>query len=138
MKSESFNLSIKDYDTLQKQFPHKGKNGDISKIAVEVVKLYFQSKNKNVSFGKAKVGGDIIVEIDGKETEYEIKGTEDTKISFGKLKVSSQQNHDALIKGMILIRVTNVRQRNVILHFLKHGIDFTLQHEPRWSVKQVK
>ncbi len=138
MKSEKFNLSIKEFNQLQKQYPNKGKNGDISKIAVEIVKLYFLSKTKNINFLKAKSGGDIIVEINGKETEYEIKGTEDTDIAFSKLKVSSQQSHDALVKGMFLIRVTNIRERNVTLHFLKHGVDFTLKHEPRWSVQEVK
>lgn len=138
MISYNYTLAIKEFNRLQKQFPNKGKNGDISKITVEIVKLYFQSISEGVIFKKAKAGGDIVVEIDGKETEYEIKGTEDPDLAFSKLKVSSTQSHDALIKGMILIRVTNVRQRKVTLHFLKYGTDFTLHNEPRWSVKQVK
>jgi len=138
MESERYNIPIEDFNRLQSQYPNKGKNGDISKIAVEVVKLYFQAKLGTPIFKKAQAGGDIIVGINGIEKEYEIKGTEDYDLSFSKLKVSSQQCHDALEKGMLLIRVTNLRQCNVMLHFLKCGVDFTLHHEPRWSVKQLK
>lgn len=133
-----FTVPNKQFQQLQENYPNKGKNGDIAKITVEIVKLYFQSTNGNVIFKKAQNGGDVIVNIGGVETEYEIKGTEDPDLAFSKLKVSSTQSYDALVKGMILIRVTNIRQRNVTLHFLKCGIDFTLHHEPRWSVKQVK
>jgi hypothetical protein len=138
MTSISYQLSNNDFIRLQELYPNKGKNGDIAKIAVEIVKLYFKSINSNAVFKKAQVGGDILVSLDGVEIEYEIKGTEDNNLAFSKLKVSSLKSHDALVAGIELIRVTNIRKPNVILHFLKFGEDFTLHPEPRWSVKQVK
>jgi hypothetical protein len=138
METESFNLPTEDYNHLQKQYPNLGKNGDISKIAIEIVKLYFQTKSTKITFKKAKNGGDIIVCNNEVEIEYEVKGTEDSELAFSKLKVSSQKCHDALKNGMVLIRVTNIRKYNVMLYFLKYGIDFTLHHEPRWKLQQVK
>lgn len=116
-----------------------GKNSDIGKMAIEVVKLYFLSIDPNVEFtiGR-KSEPDITVMSHGVSKCYEIKGTQDKDISFSKLKVSSQDCHDKLKNGMEIIRVTNLRNKDIRLVFLKYGIDFILEPEPRWAVKKIK
>jgi len=139
MKTECFTLTDEQLNPLLQKYPNKGKNGDIAKITIEVIKLYFLSLNPKTLF---KTGGrnqpDITVIANGVSTEYEIKGTEDDEISFGKLKVSSKYCHEKLTKGMIIIRVTNIRNNNMQLHFLKYGLDYLMKEEPRWSVHAIK
>lgn len=115
-----------------------GKNSDIGKMAVKMVTLYFKSLDSNAQVVPGKNGADIQVISKGTATNYEVKGTQDPKIAFSKLKVSSQPSYNALVGGMVLIRVTNIRSTDMKIHFLKHGVDFTLMKEPRWAVKPVK
>ena len=116
-----------------------GKNSDIGKIAIEVVKLYFLSQDQDCTFKIGKRNQpDIIVTSKGKSTGYEVKGTQDADIAFDKLKVSSKFCRDELINGMEIIRVTNIRSNVMKLHFLKYGSDFTLVHEARWAVKEIR
>ncbi len=138
MRTVSFTLTDSQLKPLLAQYPNKGKNGDIAKITVEIVKLYFLSLDPNTQF---KTGGrnqpDLTVTSNARETEYEIKGTEDGNISFNKLKVSSTYCYNKLIEGMEIIRVTNIRTNKVQLHFLMYGQDYTMVEEPRWAVKRI-
>jgi hypothetical protein len=138
MRKETFSLENEQLKQLLEKYPNKGKNGDIAKITVEVVMHYFLSLNPNTKF---KIGGrnqpDITVISNGNSIEYEIKGTEDDDISYDKLKVSSTYCYQKLKEGMEMIRVTSIRKDQVKLYFLKHGEDFTMHEEPRWSVKQI-
>jgi hypothetical protein len=136
MQTVDFSIPQESLETLIKN-SKDGKNSDIGKMAVEVVKLYFKSLDSMVEFQIGKNGADITVYLDGKKTDYEVKGTQDATIAFSKLKVSSQPCHDALINGMELIRVTNIRNSDMKISFLKHGIDFQLVEEPRWAVKKI-
>jgi Holliday junction resolvase len=139
MNAVDFELNDYQLNHLLHTYPNKGKNGDIGKFSVEVVKLYFLSLNPNITF---KTGGrnqpDIIVTDGNNSTEYEVKGTEDSDIAFNKLKVSSKYSYNKLITGMEVIRVTKIRNKKVKLFFLKHGKDFTMKEEPRWSITEIK
>lgn len=137
MKTVNFSIPQESLDTLIKD-SKDGKNSDIGKMAIEVVKLYFKSLDSTVEFQLGKNGADITVLLDGKKTDYEIKGTQDSSISYNKLKVSSLSCHNALINGMEIIRVTNIRKCDMKISFLKHGIDFLLVEEPRWAVKKIR
>lgn len=137
MKTIDFSIPQEKLDSLIRE-TKDGKNSDIGKLAVEIVKLYFSSIDAGVTFLPGKKGADITVISNAVETSYEVKGTQDPNISFVKLKVSSQACHDALVNGMELIRVTNIRGNYIKLHFLKHGVDFLLVPEPRWRMKKIK
>lgn len=137
-------MKIVDFKITKKQLKHllenskDGKNSDIGNMAIEVVKLYFQSIDALAIFENGSDGADLVLLSKGKKTNYEVKGTQDAKIAFGKLKVSSQKSHDALVAGMELIRVTNIREQAMKIHFLKHGEDFILKEEPRWAIKPIR
>ncbi len=137
MHTIDFSISQQTLDTLIKE-TKDGKNSDIGKMALEIVKLYFKSVDAGAEFSSGKNGADITVMSNSIETSYEVKGTQDRNIAFAKLKVSSQACHDALVNGMEIIRVTNIRENDVKLHFLKHGVDFCLEPEARWALKKIK
>lgn len=134
---KQFALNDEDYNRLQTEYPTIGKNSVIEKLSIEIVKLYFQSENTLTTFKKGNKSVDLIVELEGIETPYEIKGTESADIAYSKLRVSSQPSYDALKNGLTLLRVSNVRKREVILYFMQYGIDFDLVPEDRWRVKKL-
>ncbi len=83
-------------------------------------------------------GVDLRVTIDGKTERIEVKGTKDSDIAWQKLKVSSKKSHDALVSGDASIyRVVDVDSADPRVHILIYGEDFTLEPEPRWSVKRI-
>lgn len=113
-------------------------NGDIGKLAVKIVELYFKGLNPQCLIARAKNGPDIEVTIDGVTTSYEVKGTAAPDISWSQLKVSSQGCFDALQQGVELIRVSNLGKQDVTLYFMKCNVDFRLEPEPRWTVKRLR
>jgi len=135
---KQFALNDEDYNRLQTEYPTIGKNSVIEKLSIEIVKLYFQSENTLTTFKKGNKSVDLIVELEGIETPYEIKGTESADIAYNKLRVSSKDSHAALVGGMKLLRVSNVRNKTVNLYFLEHGVHFELVEEPRWRIKKIK
>ena len=138
MTTITFSISKEQLNELLTLYPNTGKNSDIGKIAIEVAKLYFLSKNEMTSFTTNKKGIDLTTEVNGLIEKYEIKGTADKDISWSKLKVSSQNCHDHLINGMTLIRITNIGSTTMTFYFLKYKEDFELIPEPRWSVVRTK
>ena len=138
LNSVPFPLNPKQLKALNDVGSNLGKNSHIGKQAVLIAKFYFQSRYNNPTFDETSKGADLWVIYDGKKEDYEIKGTTDSKIAFGKLKVSSQNCHDNLKeRGQTLLRICNIGKPVVDLYFLKHGRDFTMVHEPRWSVKRI-
>ena len=139
MKQIQFSLSKKELNELNQTYPESGQSNNIGKMAIDIVTRYFKKADPNIKFELGKNGADItVISKSKKETNYEVKGTEDPNIAFKKLKISSKQCHDALVKGMEIIRVTNIRQRKMNLYFLKHNVDFILDEEPRWKVIEKK
>ncbi len=137
MRPVNSKISEEQLAGLKASYPIKGKNSDIGKMAVEMVRLYFLSQHSAIIFKPCTTGGDIITCVNDLENHYEIKGTESSDIAFSKLKVSSWHCHNALVAGMELVRVTNIGNTQVQIHFMKYGEDFQLESEPRWSVKRL-
>jgi hypothetical protein len=138
METLDFTISEKQRNNLLILYPNLGKNSDVGKYSIDVVKLFFLSKNKNSKFSVCKGGGDLQIETANGCEQFEVKGTVDEQICFQKLKVSSTDCYNALVNGMTLIRVTSIGQLNMKLHFMKYGVDFVLVPEARWSVKVPK
>lgn len=135
MRIEPFH--VENLEELKNQHSNMGKNSDVGWVAVEIAKQYFKQKHPDATFPEPSKSVDLYVKIGNDIQEYEIKGTADPQISWNKLKVSSKGCHDKLLKGMELIRITNVGKSNVTLHFLTHGKDFELIPEDRWAVKKA-
>jgi hypothetical protein len=131
----NFTITQEERITLSELYP-KGKSGDIGKLAVEITKLYFVQQNPNTIFVKVK-GVDLSTSINGLIVNYEIKGTEGSDPWKG-LVVSSKNCHDLLVRGMTLIRITNIRSINMTLYFFKYNKDFELRTELRWTVIRKK
>ena len=125
--------------TLTEEVRQKMTDLSTEKKALAIVKAFFIS----VSKGRAEIeddreGADIRVTIDGKTERIEVKGTVSPAIAWQKLKVSSQQSHDALASGDASIyRVVDVDSANPRIYILNYGEHFTLEPEPRWAVKRV-
>ena len=101
-------------------------------------------------FLKDRFGDDVEIEEDGDGVDLRVtaddgrterilvEGTAGSTMEWEKLKVSSPNSHDALVRGDALIyRVVDVHGADPIVYMLIHGEDFTLEPEPRWAVKQV-
>jgi len=137
MTTINFKLTNEQLNKLSVKFPNIGKNSHVGKLAVEIAKLYFQDKFVFPDFKENVNGIDLSVIYNGKQNDYEIKGTVDSNIAFNKLKVSSQACHDKLVDGQTLLRICSIGKQEVIMHFMKYNEDFTMIPEPRWSVKKL-
>ncbi|WP_127138023.1 hypothetical protein [Flagellimonas oceanensis] len=135
MKTIDFILTTEQFKHLEKAYPKKGHNADIGKKAVQIAKYYFNSLYENPKFEDNIDGVDLIVHTPNNRLEYEVKGTEDSRIAFSKLKVSSTNVHNKLVNGLTLLRICSVGNRTVQLHFMQYGEDFLLEPEARWAVK---
>ena len=134
MTKNTFDLTDDQLRILLTKHDNMGKNSHVGHVAIEIVKLFFSSKDPNAVFQTGKNGADLEVCYLNARECFEVKGTVDTSISWPKLKVSSQACYDSLTKGMTLIRVTGVGSTKPILYFMKYGEDFELKYEARWAV----
>jgi hypothetical protein len=137
MTSLKFTITEHQLNNLLLKYPNTGKNSHVGKIAVEIAKLYFYSINENTIFQTNLNGIDLTVSVNEMIDNYEIKGTNDINISWNKLKVSSQNCYNNLVKGMTLIRITNIGSLEMTIYFLKHEEDFKLIPESRWSIRKT-
>jgi len=133
-----FSINQEQLQALLALYPNVGKNSDVGKLAIGVAKLFFLFKDPNTAFVTNKNSIDLSTSINGIIENYEVKGTADKDICWNKLKVSSQCCYDNLIKGMTMIRITNIGTTEMSFYFLKHGEDFELVTEPRWAVIRKK
>lgn len=138
MQSYEFSITEAQLAALLEVYPNTGKNSHVGNIAIRIVELFFLERTPEATFNKGTNGADLEVLINGELDRYEIKGTVDDGISWSKLKVSSQDCYDCLVKGMILIRVTSIGKTKMNLHFLKYGEDFTMEPEIRFAVKPMR
>lgn len=131
-----FELSADDFDRIQRDFPNTGKNADVGKAAVEIVKCYYLSLDNNAGFRNGPGGSDIEIEVRG-VPEVEIKGTAKSDIDWNSLRVSSEDCHRLLENGMRIIRVCGIGGQRVLLYYLTHGVDFVMVPEPRWRIQRL-
>nr|WP_293304529.1 hypothetical protein [Allomuricauda sp.] len=135
MKTIDFRLSEQQFENLNNEYPKQGKNSHIGHKAIQIAKYYFNSIYENPKFEDNIDGIDLIVHTPNNRLEYEVKGTEDSRIAFSKLKVSSTNVHNKLVNGLTLLRICSVGNLTVQLHFMQYGEDFLLEPEARWAVK---
>src|SRR5579872_437003 len=107
--------------------------------AVEICRIHFTRLDPHATFAAPSKGADLRVrKRDGSEADIEVKGTEAVGVAWAKLKVSSPQSHDLLKTGMALYRVTSIGNRAVTIFVMRHGVDFEMVPEPRWSVRPAR
>ena len=139
MKQEEFELSEQEYAQLNAEYPRGKGSGLIGNRSEAIIKYYFRRGHSDCEFRKPRNGADleVIFQPNTPSILLEIKGTEDSSIAFQKLKVSSVHSHRMLVDEKIpLYRVTNIFEKKIEIYILKHGEDFELVPEPRWSVKR--
>jgi hypothetical protein len=102
-------------------FPFISKQLVSKKCSGQAISGHFQSQDRQATCTIINDGTDLEICCHGETKRYEVKGTADGEVAYHKLKVSSKASHGALVSGTTLIRVTNVGQPNVQLHFLHHG-----------------
>ena len=106
-----------------------------AEAAVELCQIHLRRAHPDAVFVTPSRGADLRIRLQtGVEFDIEVKGTEKSGIAWNQFKVSSQQSHDLLKTGISLYRVTEVGSQTVKIFIMKHGADFEMSHEPRWSV----
>lgn len=106
--------------------------------AEEIVKIYFRRIDPKCNFSRPRNGADLEVLFSNGQDRLvlEIKGTEASTVAWQKLKVSSKHSWRHLVEERIpLYRVTSVFGKSPSIIELLHDRDFTLEPEPRWSIK---
>ena len=108
--------------------------------AVEIVRLLLQTAcNGEAKFETDLDGADLKVTYNGETSRIEVKGTAAPTIAWNLLKVSSQKSHDALKSSeVVMYRVVDVDSKTPQIYVLRHGRDFYMEQESRWSVKPIK
>lgn len=109
------------------------------KKAEYIVRKHLADKyGEQVNVEEDRNGADLSVLVNGEEVErIEVKGTASADV-WQKLKVSGPQSHHALKSGGVAIyRVVNVDSESPCIHVLQYGRHFTLDPEPRWTVRRV-
>lgn len=103
--------------------------------ALELCRIHLRRAYPGAAFIAPRTGADLRVRVqDGREFDVEVKGTEKAGVAWSQFKVSSQQSHDLLVSGIPLYRITEIGCKQVKIFIMKHGSDFEMAHEPRWSV----
>ncbi len=137
MESIAVKLTSSQFSKLNSLFNQSGKSADVGKRAVEIVKIYFMSKNPRCTFPVPPSGVDLVVQENRSRKKLEIKGTSELNIAWGKLGVSGCPSFDKLKKGMPLYRVTGVFEETPQIYVLRFKKDFRMQKEPRWRIVQT-
>lgn len=133
-----FELSEDDFNRLNEAYPNRKSNHDIGNFGVQVVKLYLESIDYSDIIIE-KSGVDIQGTLNNTVVMFEVKSTVKPEISYDCLKVSSPKDYKSLTEDNLeIIRVCNVGQKTLDLHFLKYGIDYILVVEPRWRLQKIK
>lgn len=140
MTSYKVTLTQEAFAELNGRFPASRGSSDIGKRAVEIVKLHYLSQHPGCTFVRPPLGADLAVVIDGgAPIAFEIKGTADGHIAWPQLKCSSKTSHALLVSGgAVVLRVTNAFGEEPVVFELRHGTDFLLEPEARWTFKAIR
>jgi hypothetical protein len=134
-------LTVSEFSDLNQRFPTSRGSGDIGKRAVEIVKYHFKNQSPGCQFLAPPAGADLAVLLCGAAAPeiFEVKGTADRDIAWQKLKASSKPSHALLTNGSAaVLRVTDVFGQAPVVHELRHGTDFLLEPEVRWTFKRIR
>jgi hypothetical protein len=137
MRKFTVSLSKSDFNSLNTRFPPTSKSSNVGDRAIQILRIYFLSLDGASAFREQVDDADLEVTNSHSEVQrMEVKGTADKGIAWQKLKVSGKPSHDALLAGMPLYRVTEVYAQEPTVYVLQHQEDFTMEPEPRWSIKK--
>jgi hypothetical protein len=140
MNSFRVKLSAAEFADLNGRFPPSRGSGDIGKRAVEIVKGHFNAHYPGSRFVDPPRGADIsLILFETADPKlFEVKGTAEADIAWQQLKVSGQASHDLLTSGSAtVLRVTDVYSEEPVVFELRHGQDFRLEPEARWTFKRI-
>lgn len=140
-RSYTIHLSQQDWDALNHRFPRTQGSSDIGKRAVEILRCHFMRVDPGCEFVAPPRGADLAIRsAEGtKVVAFEVKGTADSGIAWPQLKLSSQSSFEFLSSGRgSVLRVTKVFEKEPEVFELRHGVDFTLVPEARWTFKPVR
>ncbi len=107
--------------------------------AEKIVRKHLAREHGDVKVVPDPDGADLKVYLDGKVIRIQVSGTDAPTIAWNLMDVYGQQTHDELKRGMVVMfRVVDVDSKSPRIYVLKHGRDFYLEQEAKWSVKPVK
>ncbi|MBI5048456.1 MAG: hypothetical protein HZB54_05890 [Deltaproteobacteria bacterium] len=135
MEEIKFKPKKNEFAWLNRKYPKNGKSSIIANRAIELVKLYFLSKDPNCNFLTPRNGSDLEITCGNITQRIEVKGTADTKSVWAKLIVSGKPSHKLLKDGLPLYRVCGVYNREPVIFIMQYGSDFEMVSEARWSVR---
>jgi hypothetical protein len=138
MRTEPLTLSDEEFSELQRSTPDNGSGSAVGLRATQLARIYLARLYPCSEGAPVPPGADIALKHREQIISFEIKGTRDTRIAPGQLKVSSLHSYKSLIAGTPVLRITGVFERTPIIYTMLYGTDFTLRPEPRWSVHLTK
>ena len=107
----------------------------IEKAAIEICKIYFQRKYKNVSFRIPESGADLEVMLSNKKViPIEVKGTKHNTIKWKNLTAGGRDSYNLLKDGIQLFRVTEVRSKEPKIYIMIYGKHFEMTREYHWQI----
>ncbi len=83
-------------------------------------------------------GADLKVILEGKIVRIRVSGTDAPTIMWGFMKALGQKSHDDLKSGkVVLFHVVDIDSQKPCIYVLKHGRDFYLEQEAKWTATPV-
>lgn len=140
METHRVELTADEHRRLNAQFPESAGSGLIGRRAEQLVRILLQRLHPECEFRPPDSGADVkVVPSPGKPALLiEIKGTASSGLAWQQLKVSSQHSHRLLSEaGVPVYRVSEVFSQVPVIYVLKHGTDFVLEPEARWTFKPM-
>lgn len=140
METHRVELTAEEHRLLNLEFPESAGSGLIGRRAEQIVRLFFQRRYPKCEFRPPDSGADLkVVPSPGQAALcVEIKGTASAGVAWQQLKVSSRHSHKLLSEASIPVyRVSEVFSQSPVIYVLKHGTDFVLEPEERWTFKPL-
>ena len=107
--------------------------------AEKIVRKHLAREHGDVKVVPDPDGADLKVYLDGKIIRIRVSGTNAPAIAWHFMKALGQKAHDDLKRGMVaLFHVVDVDSQNPCMYVLKHGRDFYLEREAKWTPTPVK
>ena len=107
--------------------------------AEKIVRKHLAREHGDVKVVPDPDGADLKVYLDGKIIRIWVSGTDAPAIAWRFMKALGQKAHDDLKRGMVaLFHVVDVDSQSPRMYVLKHGRDFYLEQEAKWTAMPVK
>jgi hypothetical protein len=137
MERTSLTINTPQWNLLQERCPDDGSSRAVGHRAEALAIIHIKRTYAGSQRVERAKGADLTFIWKDKKMSFEIKGTRGSTLAWAKIKVSGTDSFELLRLGAPLLRITNVFERQPVVHSLTNEKDFILRKEPRWSVRRA-